>query len=72
MNTAILGQQTGLNTMPAESILTWSAKVFIYFEIEFSSLRSPLEKWSVGLLGLADKNEIKYETENTRSNSQCG
>ena len=50
MNTANLGQPIGLNTMPGESILTWSAKVFIYFEIEFSSLRSPLEYWRNGVL----------------------
>ena len=41
MNTANLGQPIGLNTMPGESILTWSVKVFIYFEIQFNSLRLP-------------------------------
>ena len=49
MNTAILGQPIGLITMPGQSILTWSAKVFIYFEIEIGSLRSPLEYWRNGV-----------------------
>jgi len=71
MNTANLGQPIGLSTIPGESILTWSAKVFIYFEIQFNLLRSPLEFWRKRVMGLTDQNQIKYETENKKSNFYC-